>query len=232
MKHLSVCLLMAIVAAIAPVSLCKAQGDVEYRMEIGAGVGLMAYQGDLNGKLFKNMQPAASVVLRRNIDVYRTVKFALGYGKIKGGMSGVKTYYPDLAPIPQYEFSRGIYDLNATYEYNFWPYGTGKEYRGAKRFTPFLFIGLGMIVASGEKTITTTNMPLGFGVKYKLGDRINVGAEWAMHFTANDNLDTADDPYGIVSSGLFKNTDCYSNLQLTLTYSFSAKCKTCHNADE
>ena len=36
----------------------------------------------------------------------------------------------------------------------------------------------------------------------------------------------------IERSGLFKNTDCYSALQLTLTYSFMAKCRTCHNADE
>ncbi|MDD6865956.1 MAG: porin family protein, partial [Prevotella sp.] len=36
------------------------------------------------------------------------------------------------------------------------------------------------------------------------------------------------DPYGIKSSGLFKNTDCYSVLQLSLTYSFMPKCVTCN----
>ncbi|MCQ2221285.1 MAG: porin family protein, partial [Prevotella sp.] len=35
-------------------------------------------------------------------------------------------------------------------------------------------------------------------------------------------------PYRINSSGIFKNTDCYSNLQVTLTYSFWEKCKTCN----
>ena len=36
-----------------------AQGDVEYRMEIGGGLGLLSYQGDFNGSLFKNQQPMA-----------------------------------------------------------------------------------------------------------------------------------------------------------------------------
>ncbi len=35
-----------------------------------------------------------------------------------------------------------------------------------------------------------------------------------------DELDGQKDPYGIKSSGLFKNTDSYSTLQLTFSYSF------------
>ena len=42
-------------------------------------------------------------------------------------------------------------------------------------------------------------------------------------------LDGVKDPYGIKSSGLFKNTDCYSQLRVSLTYDLWAKCKTCHN---
>ena len=49
-----------------------------------------------------------------------------------------------------------------------------------------------------------------------------------MHFTGGDKLDGVDDPYGIESSGLFKNTDCYSTLYVTLTYDLWAKCRTCH----
>ena len=65
-------------------------------------------------------------------------------------------------------------------------------------------------------------------VKYKLAERVNLGVQWAMHFSASDKLDGAVDPYGIKSSGLFKNTDCYSVLQAFITYSFSAKCRTCN----
>ena len=72
-------------------------------------------------------------------------------------------------------------------------------------------------------------MPIGVGVKYKLGDRLNLTAEWMMHFSGSDKLDGMKDPYGIKSSGPFKNTDCYSTLQLSLTYDLWTKCKTCHN---
>jgi hypothetical protein len=50
-----------------------------------------------------------------------------------------------------------------------------------------------------------------------------------MHFTGSDRLDGVSDPYGIKSSGLFKNTDCYSHLRLSVSYDLWAKCKTCHN---
>jgi hypothetical protein len=50
-----------------------------------------------------------------------------------------------------------------------------------------------------------------------------------IHFTGSDKLDGVTDPYGIKSSGLFKNTDSYSTLLVTLSYDIWAKCKTCHN---
>ena len=34
-----------------------AQSDPEYKMEIGAGVGMMGYLGDFNESLFKKLQP-------------------------------------------------------------------------------------------------------------------------------------------------------------------------------
>ena len=57
---------------------------------------------------------------------------------------------------------------------------------------------------------------------------MNLGLEWALHFSQTDELDGVKDPYYVTSSGLFKNTDCYSALQFTLTYSFMAKCSTCN----
>ena len=123
-------------------------------------------------------------------------------------------------------------DLCATYEYNFWPYGTGLEYRGAQRLTPFIFLGLGMVYTKSDRNVVTASLPLGIGVKYKLADRLNLGVEWSVNFSMNDRLDGSADPYSITSSGIFKNTDCYSALQVSLTYSFMAKCRTCHNEDE
>lgn len=223
---------LVISLACAMPSMCLAQSDYQYRMEIGAGVGVVTYQGDLGGSLTKNMQPMASVVLRRVFNPYMALKFSAAYGKLKGSSADSNTYYPDYA-ASQYRFNKTLVDAGVTYEYNFWPYGTGQDYRGAKRFTPFIFAGLGATYAGGEgNSAFTANVPIGLGVKYKAGKRLNVALEWAEHFSMSDKLDGVKDLYGIKSSGLFKNTDCYSAIQLTLTYSFMPKCRTCHNEDD
>lgn len=210
----------------------NAQTDYEYRMEIGGGVGLMAYEGDFNGSILHNMQPSASLMLRRVINPYMDLRLAASYGKLKGSSKDVKTYLPQYQDT-QYDFSTTLVDLSATYEYNFWPYGTGNDYRGAQRLTPFVFAGIGTTYASTPTgNVFTANLPLGLGVKYKVAPRLNLGIEWAIHFSLNDKLDGIADPYGIQSTGMFKNTDCFSALQLTLTYSFMPKCRTCHNDDD
>lgn len=210
---------------------CNAQDEYEYKMEIGAGVGVVSYEGDFNGSIVGNMQPSASLILRRVLNPYMGLKLDLSYGKLKGSSADVDTWYPELAEKPV-SFSNTLIDLGLSYEYNFWPYGTGREYRGAKRLTPFVFLGIGAtyVDTAGESAFTA-NVPLGVGVKYKLGKRLNLGLEWAMHFSLSDKLDGVADPYGIESSGLFKNTDCYSMLKLTLTYSFMPKCKICNKDD-
>lgn len=210
----------------------NAQTDYEYRMEIGGGVGLMAYEGDFNGSILHNIQPSASLMLRRVMNPYMDLRLAASYGKLKGSSKDVKTYLPQYQDT-QYDFSTTLVDLSATYEYNFWPYGTGNDYRGAQRLTPFIFAGIGTTYASTPTgNVFTANLPLGLGIKYKVAPRLNLGIEWAMHFSLNDKLDGIADPYGIQSTGMFKNTDCFSALQLTLTYSFMPKCRTCHNDDD
>lgn len=218
--------------ASAPV---QAQDGEEYKMELGAGVGLMGYLGDFNGSLTKDLQSMGTLLARYNFSPYMGLKFNVSYGKMQGKSSDVKTYYPKFSTKP-YEFSNALVDVGVAYEYNFWPYGTGREYRGAQRFTPFVSVGLGatyvQIKDGDRKSAFSANLPIGLGIKYKMGERTNIGLEWVMHFCLSDELDGQKDPYDIKSSGAFKNTDCYSTLQLTFTYSFMAKCRTCHNEDE
>ncbi|MBO7115551.1 MAG: porin family protein [Prevotella sp.] len=220
--------LFSVLLTIFTVSL-SAQDAPEYRAEVGGGIGLVAYQGDFNGNLFKNMQPMFTLLGRYKFNPRMALALNVSYGKIKGSSKNVETFYPDL---PETDFNHGIVDAGIRYEYNFWPYGTGREYRGAQRITPYIYIGLGATFVKPEKTEIALNLPIGAGVKYKLGERMNLALEWTMHFTTSDMLDGVKDPYGIKSSGLFKNTDCYSHLRLSLTYDIWAKCKTCHNDRE
>ena len=205
----------------------KAQTEPEYRLELGGGVGLLTYLGDFNTNLIKNTQPMFSLLAKYKFDPRQALAMNVSYGTLKGSAKYEKSYYPNVQE--DYSFKNNVLDVGLRYEYNFWPYGTGEEYRGAKRLTPYIYIGLGITACKAGKTEMGVNLPVGAGVKYKAADRVNVALEWTMHFTSNDRLDGIEDPYGIKRSGLFKNTDCYSHLRLSLTYDLWAKCKTCHN---
>ena len=198
-------------------------------MEIGAGVGLVTYEGDFNGNLFKESQPMATVMLRRILSPWMGLRLNASFGKIKGSSANVETKYPEYLSEP-YNFDRSLYDICLTYEYNFLPYGTGRDYRGAKPLVPFVFIRLGASVASGgdAKTAACVNMPIGLGLKYKVGKRVNLGLEWSMHFSQSDEFDGVNDPYFIKIFFFFYYINCYSVLQLSLTYSFMPKCVTCN----
>lgn len=218
---------VVIAALLALVTSVHAQTEPEYKLEIGGGIGLVSYQGDFNGNILKNQQPMATVLAKYKFDPRRAIALNVSYGQLKGSSKDVKTFYPD---VTTYDFKSKVADVGVRLEYNFWPFGTGFEYRGAKRLTPYIAIGLGMTIAKADgKSATGMNMPIGAGIKYKMGDRLNLAAEWAMHITTCDGLDGIKDPYGIESSGLFKNTDCYSHLRVSLSYDLWAKCRTCHN---
>lgn len=201
--------------------------DEEYKMEIGGGVGLMTYIGDFNENLFRNMQVMGAVVVKYHFNPRMAVAMNGAFGKLKGSSENIKTYYPG---IEDYTFSNTAVDVSFRFEYNFWAFGTGMDYRGGKRIAPFIALGFGTTYVKGEeKSIFSANIPLGFGVKYKVSSRLNASLEWMFHISMSDKLDGIEDPYGIKSSGLFKNTDCYSTLQLSLTYDIWPKCKTCNN---
>ena len=224
--------LLLMLMVLLPAARMSAQDDPQYRMEIGAGVGMVSYEGDFNGNVLKNMQPMFSALWRYNFDPYKDLRLSATYGKLKGSSKDVDTYYPDYA-TEEYSFNRNLLDVSLVFEYNFWPYGTGRDYRGAKRLTPYIYGGIGATSASGggSKSVFTANVPIGLGVKYKLNERMNLGLDWGIHFSLSDALDGVKDPYQVKSSGMFKNTDCYSMLQLTLTYSFKAKCRTCNKEE-
>lgn len=224
-------MLLLAVLSCASILCAKAQDDPQYRMEIGVGAGLVAYEGDFNGNVFSQMQPMGAFVGRYNFDPYKDLRLNIGMGKIKGSSDKTETYYPDFKDKP-YAFSNTLVDASLVFEYNFWPYGTGRDYRGAKRLTPFIFGGLGATFVKGtDKNVFTGNLPLGIGAKYKVSERLNVNLDWTVHFSLSDELDGVKNPYLVKSSGAFKNTDCYSMLQVSITYSFSAKCRTCNKEE-
>ena len=62
----------------------QAQDEPEYKMEVGAGVGLMNYLGDYNGNLLKDMQPMGGLVAKYKMNPRMAWAATLNYGQLKG----------------------------------------------------------------------------------------------------------------------------------------------------
>lgn len=213
-----------------------AQDDAEFKMEIGGGLGTSFYIGDVNTQMYKNQKVAITAMWRYLFDHYNALKVQLLHSGIKGKGTIGDDYFPQFPnsgePATQpylYSFNGSVTDLNCMYELNFWPYGYYAGYMGYKRFTPFLQLGFGLNYGSKAKAVSA-NIPIGFGLKYRLGKRLNLSFDWAMHFSLNDTLDGLKDPKGI-NSEAFKNRDNYCTTMLTLTYSFAPVCPTCNKSN-
>ena len=225
--------LAAAVLLLSSVCVVAAQ-ELEYNMELGGMVGGSFYMGDANYTMSpKNVAMMGGVLARYNINPRMAVKGDLAMGRIKGTTKGMDNKFPGGEHC---EFSRNVYELGAQFEYNFFAYGTGAGYKGSRRLAPYILAGLGLTHApKPAQHVVAMNIPLGLGVKYKVVERVNVGAEWTVRFTTSDRLDVVNkeglqlnDPYGIKSSGL-KNRDTYSWLMLYVSYDMFPKYRKCNN---
>ena len=201
--------------------------ELEYALEVGGMAGGSFYLGDANySGFYKNLCPSGGAFARWNINPRMSVKFNALYAGIKGDIRSMDNKYPPLEvmELEKSDFSNSAVDVSATYELHFWGFGTGAAtYKGNKRWCPYIQLGLG---ATYCNKVFTMNLPIGFGVKYKVKDRLNVGIDWAMHFSLSDELDGVQDPYKI-ESGLLKNKDSYCITSIYVSYDFCPKLRKC-----
>lgn len=219
-------ILISIVLLITTLTAANAQ---DYRYELGAGLGASGYLGDVNRSNFMKHPGFAGGVLFRYLP---NTRWALKANVYAAGISGNsiddKLVFPD---GQTYSFSSTLCDFGAQMEFNFFDYGIGPTYMKLKRLTPYLTVGLGGVVASASgQTAFAVNIPVGFGLKFKLKERVNLGVEFTMRKAFGDKIDGLSDLNGVKSS-FAKNTDWYSLTMFTITYEFSKRCRTCHYVD-
>ncbi len=198
----------------------------EYRYEMGAGLGLSGYLGDVNKSSVLKKQGLAGGVIYRYLPSTRwAVKANLAVANLSGNSAENNMVFPE---GNNYDFSSTLCDIGAQIEFNFLNYGIGASYLKLKRITPYLTVGLGANVAWAEgNTSFAMNIPMGVGVKYKLKERLNIGFEFTMRKCFGDKVDGLSDLNGIKHS-FAKNTDWYSLALVSVTYEFGKRCKTCH----
>lgn len=203
------------------------QDEAEYRLELGGGAGAAINFTDVSRKT----GAAGALVARFPLNPRMAIKAQFSYLSMKGDTEGKDEFFPANAnaggdtPL-SYSVNDGIYDLSGLYELHFLPYGYLRDYRGHSRIVPYLQLGVGVTYGAAGKAFTA-NIPIGAGLKYKVGKRLNMGLDWIVHFSLSDNLDGLKSPLGIESSG-FRNKDHFSGLTLTLTYDLNPRCPTCN----
>lgn len=217
--------------------------ELEYKAEVGGMIGLCSYLGDVNSNPMKSPSYMVGALVRRNFNQRMVIKGNLAMGRVGGNSSG--RYIPVDAgsktpegglPMETIHFGRSVLDLGAQFEFNFWGYGTGTGYKGNSPVTPYALLGLGatLVTGGGAKASGALNMPVGLGLKYKVRPRINVGLEWTFRFSTTDALDTKkgytqlDNPYH-TGNTMLKNKDCYSFLNLFMSYDICPKYRKCNN---
>lgn len=211
-----------------------AREEEEYTKEWGASLGLNSLLDDTNSSIVGNLHGSMGASVRFLFNPRMALRTEMGVHFIGGDTGGVKDFYPgyvDQVGTARrfYRHSGTIFDLAALYELNFFSYAYRPGYQGHRRFTPYLQMGLGFAFSTTGRTVTPW-VPLGFGVKYKLRPRLNVGLDWTMRFSLSDRLDGFDAPHGL-KSDFFRNQDHLGLLRVTLTYDFSPRCPTCNKAD-
>lgn len=204
--------------------------EVPYKYSAGVGLGMSGYAGDASSSVFKHPGVAFDATFRYQYDARWQFGASFSTLALSGNTADMDGVLPGLK---EYSFKSRAYDLGARVDFNFLPYGMGETYKGLRRFTPYLTVGLGVTLATcSGNSAAGPNIPLGMGVRYKLSERWNLQAQFVMTKVFNDHVDgeVLSDLTGIKSS-FVKNNDWYSNLGVTVTYEFGRRCETCHYVD-
>lgn len=231
MKIRTVIALLLLCLAALPAA---AQEEEHYTKEVGVALGSNFMLNDVNNVIYGGSKFSGGVMLRFILNPRMAIKTMLTYNMVEGNLDGVKEFYPSVIDHSTTErlqgsFKGGITDLSATYELHFLPYGYARGYQNYRRFTPFVQFGLGLCYSDAGRSFTA-NVPVGFGIKWKLGPRINMALDWAMHLSLSDKLDDISAPTGVPTE-MFRGKDNYGLTMLTFTYDFSKKCPACQKAE-
>lgn len=223
------CLMAAVFAAMC---ICGMQAQsATYKFDLGAQIGTSGYIGEANSSnIFNHPGFDGELSFRYIGDTRWAVRGVFSTFGLKGDTSEMENVLPDNAA---YQFSSQIYDLSVRGEFNFFAYGIGETYKRLRRWSPYITVGIGAALASvGGKTYAAPTVPMGFGLKFKAAQRINLGVEFSMTKAFSDHFDGAElAELNQIKTAFYKNTDWYSRLTVGISYEFGERCETCHYVD-
>lgn len=201
-----------------------------YKFDFGAGLGMSGYLGDANtSSLMKHPGFVGELTFRYLPDSRWAFRGVISALSLSGSTADMEDVLPSTG-AESYDFKSTVYDLGARVEFNFFSYGIGETYKRLKRWSPYLTLGVGVSMSSsGGTTSFAPNLPMGAGVKFKISERVNLGAEFTMTKVFGDKVDgPLLNDLNTIKTSFYKNTDWYSRFTIGITYEFGKRCETCH----
>lgn len=229
-KYASLLLIILAAATTSPVVTAQ-DAMAPYKFDLGAGLGMSGYLGDLNsGNPFRHPGFTFDVRGAYIIDTRWQIRAELSTMGLKGSSADISNVLPE---GESYSFTSQVFDLGFRGEFNFFSYGIGETYKRLRRWTPYLALGVGFSLASSSgNTAFAPSLPLAFGFRFKPRERINLFAEFSMTKVFSDHVDGADiADINHIKTDFYKNTDWFSRLAIGITYEFGKRCETCHYVD-
>lgn len=203
----------------------KAQQILGQRSEIGAGIGIFNYSGDLVRTFqLSSSKPAATVFYRSNISNVISLRTSITGGKI--GATDTKNPIDAFSAQRAASFNLFLLEAGATFEYHFLDWRDSKK---RLRFTPFVFGGANLFGISGmeQKNAEYSNIqfsiPFGGGMKYVLNPKYYIAFEFGIRKTFFDYLDNISEGNPSFKNYQYGNSFDYDNYfftAITLTYTF------------
>src|SRR6476661_1241208 len=109
--------------------------------EVGAYLGGTGYMGDLNQvKPYKLTDPGIGAMVKRNLDQRWSLKLNFLHGKVQAKDADANSAYQNSRNL---SFFSPVTELSLQTEFNFFNYLPGLS---KKRYTPYLFTGLGAMM--------------------------------------------------------------------------------------
>lgn len=221
----------AVLAIVLASAFCAKGQEAKYKFDLGASLGMSGYIGEANSaNIFKSPGFEAEASFRYLPDTRWAIRGVFSTFGLKGSTEGMADVLPGNAV---YSFTSQVYELSARCEFNFLPYGIGETYKRLSRWTPYISLGIGGGVStSGGKIAGAFTIPMGFGVKFKLRERINLMAEFTMTKAFSDKFDGPElNDLNQIKTAFYKSTDWYSRLNIGISFEFGERCETCHYFD-
>ncbi len=200
-------------------------GQLSQRTEIGGGLGIFNYTGDLVSSFdLATSKPAATLFYRSNISQVISFRTSFTGGQLAASDKNNPT--DPFAVKRAASFDLFLLELSGAFEYHFLDWRDDKR---KLRFTPYLFAGVGLFGISGtpnknaEYSNVQLSIPFGGGMKYVLNPRYYVSFEFGVRktfFDYLDNISGGNPSFKTFQYGNPNDNDNYFFTGITLTYTF------------